>query len=244
VGDDVPVAGWNQELPPAACAAIIPSRGRPGAAEALLDLAGHTSVCTELVFCLDGDDPALNGYKHLMTRPFFSRQRVSWYVGPRRSLTGWTNRIARQLAPGTRMLFSLGDDHRPQTQGWDRKLLEAAEAMGGGWAYGDDGLQHENLPTAFGVSSRIVEALGWMLLESCAHMFVDAAARDLAEKCGRRAYLPQVKISHLHYTSGLSPLDQVYIDGYASWAADEAAYRAWLAGPIRDDAEKVRAACR
>ena len=116
--------------------------------------------------------------------------------------------------------------------------------MGGGWAYGDDGLQHENLPTAFLVTGRIVKAVGWMLgPPGCAHMFVDAAARDLAEASGRRAYCPEVKVKHLHYTSGLSPFDQTYADGYASWTPDEAAYRAWLEGPIHDDVKKVEAAC-
>src|SRR5689334_20675765 len=145
MGDPVCVWNYGAGADPA-CAAIVPSRSRPAAVEALLDLAGHTSVCTELVICLDADDPAMNGYKQLMTRPFFSRCRVSWYVGPRDTLVGWTNTMARELAPRTRMLFSLGDDHRPLTEAWDRKLLDAAEEMGGGWAYGDDGITHQHIP--------------------------------------------------------------------------------------------------
>ena len=42
-----------------ACAAIVPSRGRPGPMAELLDVFGQTAVCTRLIICLDDDDPAL-----------------------------------------------------------------------------------------------------------------------------------------------------------------------------------------
>jgi hypothetical protein len=50
-----------------------------------------------------------------------------------------------------RYLASLGDDHRPRTKGWDRRLIDAIESLGGapGIAYGDDKLQGAALPTAW-----------------------------------------------------------------------------------------------
>lgn len=229
--------------PVTACAAIVPTRGRPRMAAELIDAFGKTAVCSELVFCVDNDDPALGGYRELMGQRAFTRHAVSWYVGPRQSLTAWTNQVALALAPRFEALVSMGDDHRPVTKAWDRKLLDAIRGMGGGWAYGDDGLQHENLPTAFMVSAPIVRALRWMLLPGCAHMFVDAAARDLGRAADRLAYLPHVSIRHLHYTSGLSPHDQTYADAYESWDDDEATYRSWLGGPIEDHADTVKEAC-
>lgn len=228
----------------AAVAAIVPSRGRPGSLAELLEDFGDTAVCSELVICLDDDDPELGAYRDLARQPRFARHPVTWHAGPRNTLTGWTNAAAATLiGQGTQAIISLGDDHRPVTAGWDRKLLEAARAMGGGWAYGDDGLQHENLPTAFLVTANVAAALGWVLLPACRHMFVDAAARDLAEACGRRAYLPDVHVRHLHYTSGLSGYDQTYAGGYASWPDDEAAYRAWLADD-KEDGEGLAAAVK
>ena len=231
-----------------ACAAIVPSRGRPGVLSQLLDAFGDTAVCTDLIVCLDEDDPDLDQYKTVLGARRFARHKVSWRVGPRAGLTEWTNRVAGRVCGDYEALISLGDDHRPVTPAWDRKLLDHVRAMGGGWAYGDDGLQHENLPTAFLVTSKIVAALGWMLLPGCKHMCVDAAARDLAAQCGRLRYDPDVSVKHLHYTSGLSPLDQTYVDGYASWTPDHAAYRAWLGtpegtGPIAADADTVRRTC-
>jgi hypothetical protein len=242
----------------AACAAIVPTRGRPGGLSQLLDDFTATAVCTDLIVCLDDDDPALDQYKVILSARRFARHTVCWHAGPRDSLAGWTNRIAGLHAADYEAVITLGDDHRPQTPAWDRKLLDAARAMGGGWAYGDDGVEHQDtpegwvtsqLPSAFLVSTTIVAALGWVMLPGCQHMYVDAAARDLGLATGRLAWLPEVKVRHDHYTTGRSARDATYEHGQASWAADEAAYRAWLGdpagtGPICDDAETVREALR
>lgn len=258
-----PVMEWNAEgTLRAACAAIVPTRSRPGELAELLEVFGDTAVCTDLVVCLDDDDPFLNGYKHLMTQPRFTRHRVSWYVGPRQGLVGWTNQVAAEVAPRYEALISLGDDHRPGSPAWDRKLLAVARRMGGGWVYGDDGVPHQStpdgwvtsrLPTAFLVTAPIVRALGWMLYPDCRHMFVDAIARDLGLAAGtpgrpRLAYEPHVKVWHQHWTTGLAVNDQTYEDGQASWGLDEQVYRGWLAGEpgqrlIDKDAETVRRAC-
>jgi len=242
-----------------ACLAVVPTRGRPAQAGELIEEFGKTAVCTQLLFCLDNDDPALEQYKTLITaRRWFARHLVSWQVGPRQHLAGWTNQVALLAAGRFEALISLGDDHRPETPAWDRELLDAARRMGGGWAYGDDGVPHQvtpagwvtsRLPTAFLVSARIVSALGWMLgPPGCAHMFVDAAARDLALAASTRekprlAYLPHVKVRHDHWTTGRSSHDQTYAAGQACWPSDQAVFDAWSAGPINDDAETVRRAC-
>lgn len=238
---------------PAACAAIVPTRGRPGALSQLLDSFMGTAVCTDLIVCLDDDDPALEQYKVILAARRFARHRVCWHTGPRDSLAGWTNRVAEVHGGGYEALITLGDDHRPVTPAWDRKWLDAARAMGGGWAYGDDGVEHQEtppgwvtsqLPSAFLVTTRIAAALGWVMLPGCQHMFVDAAVRDLGLAAGRLAWLGEVSVRHDHYTTGRSRHDATYEHGQASWAADEAAYRTWLAGPIHKDAETVREACR
>src|SRR5580704_8239610 len=137
-GDPVTaVMEWNAMSGPApACAAIVPTRGRPGSMAGLLEAFGQTAVCTELIICLDDDDPALGAYTELMARPLFARHRVAWFHGPRQGLTGWTNTVAGWACDRYEALITLGDDHRPVTPAWDRKLLDASRAMGGGWAYG------------------------------------------------------------------------------------------------------------
>ena len=68
----------------AACAAIVPSRGRPGPLGEFLDAFTGTSVCSELYICLDDDDTALPGYETLMDEPRFARHLIHWISGP-----GW-----------------------------------------------------------------------------------------------------------------------------------------------------------
>jgi hypothetical protein len=240
------------------CAAIVPSRGRPQSMGEFLEEFGKTAVCSMLYVCCDDDDPDLEAYQALRDEPRFARFPVVWVTGPRMGLAGWTNAIAATGCSEYEALITLGDDHRPETPGWDRKWLETARRMGGGWVYGDDGIAHgstppgwvtSQLPSAFLVTSPIVAALGWMLgPPGCQHMFVDAAARDLGLAAStpdrpRLAWMPDVQVRHDHYTTGRSVRDATYDAGYASWGADDAAYWAWLAGPIQRDAETVRKAC-
>jgi hypothetical protein len=226
-------------------ALICPTRGRPAEAARLTGAWAGTAQCSDLIFCVDDDDPALPGYRALWQAETRQAGIIYWLKGPRKSLAAWTNTVAREYAGLYQGLMSLGDDHVPENPpGFDRKLLDAAQSGGGGFAYGDDGLQHENLPTAWMVTTNIVKALGWMCLPGTEHMFLDAAVRDLAEAAGCRRYLPHVSVRHLHHSARLSPVDQTYRDGEASWAADEKVYRAWLEQGLAGDAATVEAAIR
>jgi hypothetical protein len=237
----------NDSLAPAGL--ICPTRGRPQNAARLIDRWGHAGVCSDLIFCLDDDDPQLPAYQEVMRESRFHRGMVLWVTGPRRSLCGWTDLVAAEYAHLYEALMSIGDDHVPETEGFDLKLLDACGE--GGFAYGDDGITHppgpewperHNLPTAWMVTTNIVRALGWMCLPGLKHMFCDAVVRDLAEAAGCRHFLPDVKVTHHHHITGRTARDQTYIDGEASWAADEAAYRAWRRDRLQADAETVREA--
>jgi hypothetical protein len=242
----------NDSVAPAGL--ICPTRGRPGNAARLIDRWGHAGICSDLIFCLDDDDPQMGGYQAVMRERRFHRGMVLWLRGPRQSLCGWTNQVAGGYAQLYQGLMSVGDDHAPDvddpgTMGFDLKLLDACGD--GGFAYGDDGITHppgpewperHNLPTAWMVTTNIVRALGWMCLPGLTHMFCDAAVRDLAEAAGCRHFLPGVKVTHLHHITRQTARDQTYIDGEASWAADEAIYRAWRQQGLQADAEIVREA--
>jgi hypothetical protein len=231
-----------------ACAGIVPTRSRPEQAARLIDAWAGTATCSDLIFCLDEDDPLLPAYQELEQRSALSVGRICWLKGARQSLTGWTNTVAERVCGRYEALVSLGDDHVPATPGWDRTLLEAARLTGGGLAYGDDGLQHENLPTAALITTNAIAALRWMAYPRCKHMYIDAVWRDLFECAGRRTYRPDVHIEHWHHTARRSMFDATYAAGQASWLDDEAAYHAWLAAPaaspgLTRDAATVRLAC-
>jgi hypothetical protein len=212
---------------------ITPSRGRPARLAHMLEETLRLSgPGTHVAVCYDEDDPESGGYAALAARTPGSG-RVLWFRGPRRSLAGWTNWVAgHPRACRYRYLASFGDDHVPQTPGWDERLTAAIEAIGGtGIAYGDDRHQHENLPTAPVISADIVRVLGWLILPGVRSKFCDNAWRDLADLAGCRAYCGDVIIEHVHPDAGKAGWDATYGDGHASWAADEAVYLNWVADP-------------
>lgn len=207
---------------------ITPSRGRPASALRLREALRATCAGEwRLYLCVDNDDRLLLEYRRIA-----EPSTTSVIPGPRKGLTEWTNLVARSLIVqhGARWLASLGDDHVPRSVGWDRQLIGAIVAMDGpGWAYGDDLLQGENLPTAWVQSAEIMSALGWMLLPACEHLMVDVAVRDLGLATKRIAYLPDVVVEHMHSANGKAPFDATYEHGNSAQRVriDGTAYHAW-----------------
>lgn len=229
-------------------AVIVPSRGRPRQLRELVDAIYDTAETdVRVVAAVDDDDPTLDAYGRALEGV---EVNTVVYRGGRRSLSGWTNHLAQLELEGAsppRYLASLGDDHRPITPGWDRKLIEAAEALGpgGGWAYGDDLLQGARLPTAWVVSAEITRALGWVMLPACAHMYVDNAVLELGRHCGRIVYRRDVVIEHLHPVAHKGQWDDSYRESNAPerYAADREALEAWKRDGLAADGAKVLA-CR
>lgn len=230
---------------------ITPSRGRPAQLAELTEAVRRTTDGRAEVFGLvDLDDPQREAYKNLVTPAGpapYAPLRILF--GPRQSLSGWTNLAARNalassVVPPPRYLASLGDDHRPRTHGWDLKLIEAIEALPGpGFAYGRDLLQDKNMPTAWVASAEVVRALGWMMLPTCAHMYVDNAILTLGTETGRIAYRPDVIIEHLHPHAHKAEWDASYIESNADerYVVDKAAYDAWRLGQLARDTATVEA---
>lgn len=218
---------------------ITPSRGRPERLRKMIEACfGHAAAQTRIAVAVDEDDPEREAYADLCWE---YRPEVMWYCGPRQGLTGWTNTLAVPLARGYRALASLGDDHVPETPGWDSLLLAAIDGMGGtGIAYGDDKLMGGNLPTAPVVSSGIVTALGWMLEPSLAHMCVDCVLKDIGEQAGCLAYVPGVIIRHVHWCNNGAAMDATYAAAEAVKEADRERYAIWQEKRMAADVRKVR----
>lgn len=212
---------------------ITPTRQRPDNARRLAAAVAETATAdTLLLLAVDDDDPSYDG----------GVDGAVIVRGPRRSCVQWSNMLA--IGHEFRAVASLGDDHVPETHGWDSLLLAAIDGMGGtGIAYGDDGLQGQNLPTAPVVSSDIVAALGWLFHPGMLHYFCDNAWKDIAQGAGCLAYLPDVVIRHLHCCNGTAPRDQVYAGEEPAMEPDRATYEAWRASPdgVAADVARVRA---
>ena len=212
---------------------LTPSRGRPANALRLRDALRETCAGEwRLWLGVDSDDPALDEYRALAGRDTFVRSEG------RMHLSAWTNYLADLASDDLRdddWLASLGDDHLPRTPGW---------------AYGNDLLQGEGIPTAWVQHADLVRGrgmspgLGWMMLPACEHLGVDLAVRDLGRAAGRIAYEPAVVVEHLHFVNGKAADDATYRHGNNETRIrdDNAAHAAWLASPqFAADVQTVKA---
>ena len=216
---------------------IVPTRSRPEAALQVVNAVVDTRQIhdTNVVLAVDSDDPMLDLYRQVAgTRPDVAR--VEEVVG------GWMvaalNEAAMRVVADTTVtaVGFLGDDHRPRTPGWDASYLSALAELGAGIVYGNDLLQYEFVPTQCAISASIIRALGWMAHPSLKHMYVDTLWRDMANVAGRRRYLPDVIVEHLHYINGKSVEDDGYkrVNADEVFSADERAFTALHAsGQVR-----------
>lgn len=213
---------------------ITPTRGRPANARRLIDaMAATCTAQTDLALGIDDDDTAYDG-TNLSSALVFR--------GPRMTCGEWTNKITAGLGPSYRALASFGDDHVPETPGWDALLLAAIADMGGtGIAYPDDTGQHENLPTAPVMSSDIPLALGWMFHPHMIHYYCDNVWKDLGEGAGCLRYVPEVTVRHLHPGWNTAPVDQVYAEAFPAGDHDMAMWHHWRATQMAADVATVKA---
>jgi hypothetical protein len=227
-------------------ALIIPSRGRPERLTAALKAAIVNAACEiEVWIGLDGDDES--EYHDAIDGAFANGADVYVTRMPRRTLSSWTNLLAERCLKADdppAWLVSMGDDHLPRTNAWDLQLISAARDLPGpGFAYGNDLLQGERLPTAWMVHADVVRALGWMMLPACEHMYVDNVIRDLGMAADRLAYVPSVVIEHVHPEAGKVAVDASYAQSNRpeQYARDLAAFETWRDGQLARDQATLRA---
>jgi len=220
---------------------IVPSRGRPGNVARFVRAVAATSTAqTDIVFGFDNDDPDLQksiGAAHSAQVP------VIVVTGPRKGLGAWTNELALEFAGDYTALASFGDDHVPQTHGWDKLLLGAIDGMGGtGIAYPNDGIR-DDIGEAWVMSADIVRALGWMCEPALKHWWVDEVITVIGREADCLAYLPDVTVRHNHPAAGRGQFDATYWEAFEGVAADKKAYETWRAERMAADVATVRVLC-
>lgn len=217
---------------------IVPSRGRPENITRLWEAWQATATgAADLLVCLDLDDPVADEYT---AAPY---AHVLWSWTTRNGFAPRLTAEAVHYAQHYYALASWGDDHVPRTKGWDAALLDALRDMGTGFAYGDDGFQGPNIPTACAMTSDIVTTLGWMTPPGLAHLYVDNVWKDMGKAIDRLAYLPDVLIEHLHPATGKVEWDDLTRDANTgdAYTADLAAYERWKLTDMEADVDKLKA---
>lgn len=193
---------------------ICPSRGRPANAERLTKsfmlTKSHSS--TQMIIAVDSSDSTLDGYADVINNGERAGMFLLNVAAERRNMVQTLNQAATYEASDDHVgiLGFVGDDHLFETQGWDEMLIDALEPNM--IAYGDDGHQGANLPTAVFMDANIVRTLGWMAPPGFRHLFVDNAWRALGERLGTLRYLPDLRVTHLHPHAGRAEWDATYAE--------------------------------
>lgn len=224
---------------------IVPSRGRPQNIARLIQAWKDTNAVgmADLVVCIDNDDPKRKEYHEVCA----DLPWVWLWVDEPARLGPWLNRASKELVDDVAayqysMLGFLGDDHVFRTPDWVEQLIRARNQVGSGFFYGDDLVWGQQLPTAFFVTTDIVETLGYMMPPTLTHMFIDDWVRDVARAAGCLFYLPDLVIEHMHPIAQKAENDSGYDEVNEFMEPDKIAYEQYKAdGSFDRDVEKLKA---
>lgn len=218
---------------------LCPSKGRPEKAQELLDSFNATKRLddTKLVFVIDEGEVDYPGLLAIIP------------PSGRRGMVDPLNTAYRVIAENETWdtIGFVGDDHRFRTPGWDAIFSEILAAGGGGLIYGNDlNWPNGEIPTMIFGSAWVWDALGWMALPSCQHLYVDNAWRVIGEETNRLWYVPEVIIEHVHPAYSKAEWDEGYraVNSSEMYSHDRAAFEAWLQRGADEDIGRVRSASR
>ena len=220
---------------------LAPSRGRPEQLEEMWASARATSV-GEVELCLYLDDDQADAYQ-----PGLERMAAPYHVrygdeNQRLVLSECWN-AAYEDACGD-ILMHAADDIRFRSQGWDAAVAAEFERFPDeiAFVYGRDGYQDENLGTHGFLSRRWVESVGYFVPPYFSSDYNDLWLHDVAGRIGRRVYVPEVFIEHLHPDAGKGEWDRTHLERLERHKRDNpgSLYRD-LEGHRAADAEKLLA---
>lgn len=183
---------------------IVPTRGRPNAAAALIESFDKTvddPHAVELIFVVDADDTTQSEY-HDVIPPY-----VTMITVPPQRMVGALNAVAK-MRPLADIIGFMGDDHRPRTSGWNLRVVETLNSHAG-VVYGNDLLQGPNLATAVFITGDLVRRLGYMVPPSLLHLYADNFWMILGQATNL-TYLSDVIIEHLHPVAKKAEWDATY----------------------------------
>jgi hypothetical protein len=221
---------------------VVPSRGRPDAvAELAVAFDDTCTADTNIILALDKDDPARAGYYRSMTDGGRVAAIIEQDSGT--MVTALNLAAAYVVEQGTFAIGFMGDDHRPRTGGWDEIYLDELRELGVGIVYGDDGFQHQKLPTQVAMTTSIVRVLGYMSPPRLTHMYVDNFWHDLGDHAGCLSYLPDVVVEHMHPIAGKADWDDGHrrVNAPEMYDRDSRAYQSYLHTRMWTDVRAVQA---
>jgi hypothetical protein len=219
---------------------LCPTRGRPAKAyEALVSFNDtKTLKGTALVFLVDENDPLLGQYLEVLPA---HNVEINENLGSMNSALNAAATLHADLGIYDYLGF-IGDDHRFRTEGWDEKMVRGLSVSGGGFVYGNDLYQGQNLPTHILMNTSIVSALGWMGLPGAKHLYLDDTWKELGLGVDRLFYFPDVIVEHMHPYAGKADMEESYerVNSREMNDHDLAVFEDWKTNRRDSDIETVR----
>lgn len=183
--------------------------GRPREAQETIEACHEAGMTSQGVVFVDADD---RSYDKLRVPANWIVQRSLKWVGLQGSMQ-WT----LEAFPDATQYGWLADDTRPRTDGWDKRLEEAA----GNWclAYARDLWFSENpgelalledgrnLSSGLCWGGKLVRTVGWWALPGVMQAGIDTAWCDLVRGLDLHRYVPSVTVEHLNWRTGKRGMD-------------------------------------
>jgi len=190
-------------------AILIPSRDRNHKIKELYQIWDEyldKTVETDCIILLDEDNEST--YERL---PNFKYEIVK--TNGKRGVTYPLNQGAMKFCGQYEYIGFIGDDHRPKTKNWNSILYnKLKETSPFSMVYGNDLIQGGRIPTAIVMDSWYIRYFGYMIPPSITHLWCDNLWLYIGKEMNNIHYLKDVIIEHLHFGSGKSQCDAIYLE--------------------------------
>ncbi len=197
---------------------VLPTKNRPLSLKRFVRAYQETSATLPIHVIFDADDTLY--YNDVETPDHWKRVSV-----PSGTPLGGIFDLVFKKYPNEPYYGMVADDVLPETSGWDVIMAELCQPNKIVW--GCDDLQNERLPVHPFIGGDLVRKLGWWSAPGLKHWFVDNVWKNLADSLNCGIYLPQVKMTHLHWINGRSSLDRTYRE-QPDHAADDRVYQKFM----------------
>lgn len=194
---------------------LVPTRERPGQLARFCDSAlrlAERPDRVQVVVYIDRDDDTYDNFDW--------PDRAVVVAGDRITLSECWNRCH---AAATGPIFGhMGDDIVFRTPGWDRMVRDVFASWPDRivFVHGADGIQNDRLGTHGFLHERWVDTVGYFVPPHFSSDFNDTWLTDVADRIGRRVYVPNLVTEHLHFSVGKAEIDRNTLDRLARHQAD------------------------
>lgn len=202
---------------------LLPTRGRSRNLKRFFAACDATEATTGGIVIVNDDDEDLDGY---LAIKFPALWHLKIYHGQHIIWPKMNHFVA--LNPGEPWYGYTQDDCFPRTTGWDQKLIKSAGIDG--MAFGDDGILSGKWATSWVIGGdlqrEMIDEIGGIMLPGIKSLYADNFYSEYARRRNKLHYLPEVKMTHMHFSNGLADYDKTYVktdpDG------DKRIYDLWL----------------